>query len=558
MSSVVIALDASPKIDVTAFELKQCKSRGKVVEISAALRRRLSLLSRYAYITFLALIPCMEVSDRIDLKDYGHEKYRTILEDQLSETQFLFKVAEQRAYELHHASMNATGRQDDETSDTESENCDHLDDDPDPRKSSPISSLSQNSTLQDEMDPIKAILAEKCNNIREQIWIQLARSCAPVQSRFYVERLEVIWACVRRAVCSDPKLMLLSRKYKSAINMLKDTTLELLTVTKIWTAINNLCAEDVRAAIDDVLHPVRTTGEYVVVFKARVHKDLSHASLPFHGWGHMAAFFPCYSNIRRTCESVDDIVELTRYALLCNVPIARESNLFKYPHEGIMNLLLCGFIPDSYARLEPNPSRGEGNTIGLKDMELLNYDWKPFVSVEMSLTDPKVNDFVNACFRRSDLVVSFRKGSANKEFCSKPLYGQTANIVKDSFEVKSLPDPCQPTHNLAFQNATPSVTPPKRIFDCFQLTITPEKRGEIKDFLTEIVHLWHKIYGVDNLTGLIRTVASPYIINQEMEFSDDSNLIPSVEPATDVSFKALWGRLPTVKEIENCVNIGRV
>ncbi|KAF8958607.1 hypothetical protein BDZ97DRAFT_1923502 [Flammula alnicola] len=82
---------------------------------------------------------------------------------------------------------------------------------------------------------------------------------------------------------------------------------------------------DVRAAIDDVLHPIRETSDYVMVFGTRLHREFSGFPLPFHGWGHMTAVYPCYSCVRRVCKTVDDtgIVALTRYAILTGSGLAQ-------------------------------------------------------------------------------------------------------------------------------------------------------------------------------------------------------------------------------------------
>lgn len=190
---------------------------------------------------------------------------------------------------------------DDRHSDSESDDCELFDDDSESCKST-VTSLAEDPA--DELDSVDVAIAEKRSEIWERIWTRLARYCAPLQSRYYTQRLAVIWACVRRAVYTDPMLMMLSQNYNAAIDMLEDNKLDLLVVEKLWTAIKELHANDVRAAIDDVLHPVCATGEYVVVFKTRVHKDLGPIGLPFHGWGHMVAIFPCYSCIRRTCKTV--------------------------------------------------------------------------------------------------------------------------------------------------------------------------------------------------------------------------------------------------------------
>ena len=158
--------------------------------------------------------------------------------------------------------------------------------------------------LSEVEDPVDVALRRKCREIWERIWTRLARYCAPVKSRFYQERIKVIYACVRRAVYREPSLMLVAQNYQSVTSFLNDSNLDLAIVEKLWRAIKSLYVHDVRAAIDDVLRPWNDGGDFVVVLNARVYKDLSGASLPFHAWGHMTALFLCYTCVRKVCKTV--------------------------------------------------------------------------------------------------------------------------------------------------------------------------------------------------------------------------------------------------------------
>lgn len=154
-------------------------------------------------------------------------------------------------------------------------------------------------------DPLDVVLREKAWDLREKIRTRLARYCTPSFSKFNEERFKVIFACVRRAIYTDPSLMLLAQKYKSVMSLLQDSAnLDVSVVEKLWEAISNLSVDDARDAVDDVLRP-QEGGEYVVVLGGRVYKDsLDSSEWPLHGWGHMTAIYRCYSCVRRTCRSV--------------------------------------------------------------------------------------------------------------------------------------------------------------------------------------------------------------------------------------------------------------
>lgn len=158
--------------------------------------------------------------------------------------------------------------------------------------------------LEEIEDPLDVAIREKRQELLEKLLTRLARYCVPFVSKYYEERVAVIWACVCRAVYTEPSLMLVAQNYENAASMLKATDLDLATVDKLWEAVKHLYVHDVRAAIDDVLHPIRNTGDYVLVLGTRVYRELSGASLPFHAWGHMTAVFPCYSCVRKVCKTV--------------------------------------------------------------------------------------------------------------------------------------------------------------------------------------------------------------------------------------------------------------
>jgi hypothetical protein len=89
----------------------------------------------------------------------------------------------------------------------------------------------------------------RCNLLWEKIKTRLARYCAPASSKFYKERISIIHACVRRAIYTDAKLLVVAQNYKTVMALLTDTTLDVQIVEKLWYAIRHLYVHEVRAAI---------------------------------------------------------------------------------------------------------------------------------------------------------------------------------------------------------------------------------------------------------------------------------------------------------------------
>jgi len=215
---------------------------------------------------------------------------------------------ERRAYELLLASQNASWVLE-KVQDTsgEDEECGQHDDEPlQPSTQKATSGRPQTPVPDEEVeDPLDVALRQKKADMWEKIWTRLARYCTPPQSRWYNERLAVIWACVCRAVYMDPLLMVVAQNYHYPVSMLTDRSLDLPTVERLWNAIKGLYVHDVRAAIDDVQNPLRSgDAGYVMVLGMKIYQQLSGKRMPVHGWGHMTSVFPCYSCVRRVCKSV--------------------------------------------------------------------------------------------------------------------------------------------------------------------------------------------------------------------------------------------------------------
>jgi hypothetical protein len=239
-------------------------------------------------------------SPSLFLQDFGHKTYWDSLNKQRAEVEQWLLAIETRGYQLILLKQNALWVLDRQLEESEEpEDCSGHD-------NTPLVTKTRKPTIKviDIEDPLDVALREKAWELRQKIRTRLARYCAPSLSRYYQERFKVIFACVRRAIYTDPALMLFSQKYKSVMSLLQDSAdLDVAMVEKLWKAISNLSVFDARAAVDDVLRP-RQSGEYVKVLGGRVYKDLDCTNWPFHAWGHLTAIYMCYSCVRRTCRTV--------------------------------------------------------------------------------------------------------------------------------------------------------------------------------------------------------------------------------------------------------------
>ncbi|KAJ7852536.1 hypothetical protein B0H13DRAFT_2581690, partial [Mycena leptocephala] len=150
--------------------------------------------------------------------DFGHRKFWNFLVDQLYKTESLLAAVEQRACSLLLEAQNALWVLDLQRKLPASrKDCSGHKDVPfSPRRDPPLS-----PTNTDEVeDPLDIACGTR------KIKTRLARYCTPVSSKHYNERIKVIHACVRRAVYTDPKLLVVAQNYKTVMALLTDSTLD--------------------------------------------------------------------------------------------------------------------------------------------------------------------------------------------------------------------------------------------------------------------------------------------------------------------------------------------
>ncbi|KAJ6624702.1 hypothetical protein B0H10DRAFT_715431 [Mycena sp. CBHHK59/15] len=542
------ALDAFPEHSIchSVGAIKGCVSLETIRSWNKALITKYQLLNRCisarAYFT--------ERFFGNDM-DFGHKTFWHFLLKQLHTIESLLVEVEKRACALILESQNALWVLDLRIDTSEPvEDCSGHDD----GLFSAIKTDPAPTDVSEIEDPLDVALREKCNLLWEKIKTRLARYCAPAYSIYYKERIKVIHSCVRRAIYTDAKLLIVAQNYKTVMAMLMDSTLDVLIVEKLWHAIRHLYVHEVRAAIDDVLRPTGGPGEYVMVLGGRVYKDLSDQPFPFHAWGHMTALFMCYSCVRRVCKTVDEIVTLTRFVVL-NMNGLSQSNLkYDIPYSGSKVLSLCGFLPNAIDTFPPRSVISKCNCVynGAPHWEETGVSY--VLCAGLSLTDPKSQVFVNACLRDPSLMVIVRKGAEGRIIKSTDrVWAERMRHANTRAGLRVAEwDPAQTVYyqDSVLEEARPQVSVGERITDCFQLVIVDGGEGSMADLVHKITQIWlEKVYNVDDAMALIAVVAMPYVNSGELEIDcrkkrGPTIIVPNLEADVLAAYKRLWGQAP--------------
>ncbi|KAF8837004.1 hypothetical protein BDN67DRAFT_247273 [Paxillus ammoniavirescens] len=409
-------------------------------------------------------------------------------------------------------------------------------------------------------DPLETVLREKAIEFREKVRTRLARYCAPSMSRFHGERLEVIYAYVRRAIYKDHSLMFVSQSYDSVMALLSDNDLDLNTLEKIWNAIKSLCVHDVQLAVDDVLRSKE--GDHVIVLGGKVFKDVSGERWPLHAWGHMMAIHQCYSCLRTTCQTIDEIIDLTRYALFTGTPLSQTCLKYDYGFNGSKELVLAGFIPNDIPLSSPRHSIvcTEGGSLSASPVwEETKRNLSLYAG--LSLNDPKALAFVNGCFRHPDLMVMVRKGSNGRVIRSAPVVwtsrkrharspsGLASVRWEKTTDVVRLKDSI-------LEEAQPSGWGHEKIAECLQVVIVDGGDGNMGDFIRKLVNIWCRVYQVEDRGELYAALEGPYQTAGELEKytcepHQVSYNIPIIQKDALSSYQSLWGSMPPAALVED-------
>ncbi|KAJ7321855.1 hypothetical protein DFH08DRAFT_969747 [Mycena albidolilacea] len=489
----------------------------------------------------------------INYKDFGHKTFWHNLVKQMYRIEALLSDVEQRACALLLEAQNALW-----VLELQADQADSLQEDCSGHGDGVISTTSKPrpgpTDIVDVEDPLDVALREKCTLLWAKIKSRLARYCAPVKSKFYKERIDVIHACVRRAIYTDVKLLVVAQNYKTVMALLTDTTLDVQIVEKLWHAIRHLYVHEVRAAIDDVLRPNDGPGEYVTVLGGRVYKDLSGISFPFHAWGHMTALFQCYSCVRRVCKTVDEVVTVTRFVVLNMNGLSQSALKYDIPYDGSKVLSLCGFIPNAIDTFPPRSVISKCNCVynGVPHWEETGVSY--VLCAGLSLTDPQSAVFVNACLRDPALMVIVRKGADGRIIKStERVWAERMRQANTRAGLRTAEwDPARTVYyqDSVLEEACPRVYNTEVIEDCFQVVLVDGGTGSMADLIKKVSDIWlEKVYKAADTMELIADIAIPIVKSGELEIKSHGKRGPPMVMAnleTDVlaAYKRLWGQAP--------------
>ncbi|KAJ7476594.1 hypothetical protein FB451DRAFT_1396841 [Mycena latifolia] len=482
--------------------------------------------------------------------DFGHKTFWQFLVKQLQRIEDLLLEVEQRACALVLGAQNALWvlKLQTDVPESRQEDCSGHGDALFPAPRAPITSPPD---IADVEDPLDVALREKY-----KIKTRLARYCAPASSRFHMERIKVIHACVRRAIYTDAKLLVVAQGYMTVMAFLMDATLDVRIVEKLWDAIRYLSIYEVRAAIDDVLRPADGPGEYVVVLGGRVYKELSGQAFPFHAWGHMTALFMCYSCVRRVCKTVEEIATLTRFVVLSTTGMSQSALKYQIPYEGTKVLGLSGFIYNTIDTFPPRSAVSKCNCPynGVPHWEEKHMSY--VICAGLPLGDSKAQAFVNACLRDQSLMVFVRKGADGRVIRSTThIWAERVRHANTRAGLRAAAwDPARTVYfrDSVLKAACPMVSYDREALqDCFQLVLVDGGEGSMADFIRKVSVIWlEKVHKVQDSMALTREIAMPLVQSGELEVDyrgegTPAMVVPHLEDDLLSAYKLFWGEAPS-------------
>lgn len=220
---------------------------------------------------------------------------------------------------------------------------------------------------------------------------------------------------------------------------------------------------------------------------------------------------------------IDEIIDLTRCALLTQVPLSQRHIKYDFRFDGSRELILAGFIPNDIPFCSPRHSIICKES-GLHCAGPVWEETKRNLSLYggLSLSDPMAQMFVNACIRHPNLMVMLRKGedariirSSSVVWTSRKRCAQSLSLLasvpwEKTTDVVSLSD-------LALEDAQPTGWGHEKIANCMQVIVVDASEGTMGDFVRRLVEVWCEVYHVRDKDGLYDAVKGPYEASGELE-----------------------------------------
>ncbi|KAJ7771058.1 hypothetical protein DFH07DRAFT_804709 [Mycena maculata] len=533
-----VALEAGQ--DMKIGDIKACSSMKTIRDWNERVRSRYGLVDR-----------CIKAREHFTERffgndmDFGHRTFWLSLVQQRDELEQILTRLEGRGYDLFLESQNARWVRDRQPEHPSHSDCfDHVE------NHEPKVNGTEPTTLSNETE---------AQTLRAQIKWAIATYMLPATSRYYEERKRVVWAYICRVIYTDPALMLATFGYAD-VPSFTEADHDVSTLRKIEQQLRCIMAFEVRAAIDDVLRPVDEQTEHVTVLGVRLYKAQSGIHFPLHAWGHLFAFRLCPGCNRALCQTVEEMIESSRYALFTGSAPFRctrrvQPKIDDLPVAKI--LAICGLVlefPDMGKRICITKRSGtDQSTIWEEDKNT------PLLCAALSGADPRSHTFLNEllryCISHTKLAVMLRKGNAEPVIRSaKTIISQfqrtaesLAGLTKQSWVATRLFTDAllEAAH---WQPCARFLRRTVVAFDCMQFAVldNAQGHGDERFLTTELLDIWKAVYKAETVLDLCSMIAAPYIADGEFEMDPvkgGRSFLPNCEERC-VAHKALWGTAP--------------
>lgn len=249
---------------------------------------------------------------------------------------------------------------------------------------------------------------------------------------------------------------------------------------------------------------------------------------------------------------VDEVIDLTRYALLTRAPLSQTYIKYNFHFDGSKELILAGFIPNDIPLSSPRHSIICKES-GSQSAGFIWEETKRNLSLcaGLSLSDPTAQAFVNACIRHPDLMVMLRKG-ADARIIRSPsvVWTSRRRYARSLSALASVPwektTDVVPLSDLALKDAQPSGWAHGKIADCMQVIVVDSSDGTMSDFVQKLVGIWCRVYNVGDKDELYDALKGPYEVAGELqEYEEVTGTI-----VLDY-YQSLWGCMPPPALVEN-------
>ena len=227
--------------------------------------------------------------------------------------------------------------------------------------------------------------------------------------------------------------------------------------------------------------------------------------------------------------------------------------------------MLCGSLVNSLEPTQYNPryTISKCNSCLDRRPQWSETETNLVLCMGLSLTDPKTEQFVEACKKESDFMILCRRGrdgdvvrSQERIWYKRIRRARTRGGLKKVSWESVGKDSILYLRDSVLQETFVQTTRTVKLQDCYQLAVVDTQAEDITAVVGKLAVIWMKVYGAECAHQLWDSVGKDYVESGDLEIQDEPSIdsaagccpcksyVAGIEKDVLASYCRLWNRTP--------------